>query len=289
MADAVTPFLFEQRNVRGFWLEVASGVGDMLNHRAYAPDVRQLVAEACAAAPLLAAGIQFQGRLSLQFQAAAGPLQLLVAQTDADLNTRGMAKAAAGAAGDLQQLMGGGMLGLLLEGQGPGPNYQAMVEIRGATLAAALEGYFHQSEQLPTRLRLAAAPERLAGLLIQRLPERRNAEDEAAWQHLEALFGTLRTEELLEGPIERLIPRLFAGEGVRVFERRPVRLTCRCSHASISVLLLSLGRAEVVPLAEERGAVDVTCEFCGKSYQYRPKEIHALFAAAEADAGAVRH
>ena len=291
MSDSVVPFVFEHRNVRGTWLEIETGVAEMLGHRNYSPDVRQLVAEACAAAPLLAASIQFDGRLSLQFQAPSdagplpAPLKLLLAQADAALNTRGMAKADAQAAGTLQQLMAGGVLGLLLEGQGKAPNYQALVEIRGETLAAALEGYFAQSEQLPTRLCLASTSERLAGLLIQRLPARVSDDDDGHWAHLGALFNTLSTIELAENPIETLLPKLFPGEDIRVFEARPVRLACHCDHASISALLLSLGRDEIVPLVQERGVVEVTCEFCGKAYQHSVQQIHDLFAAAAEPAG----
>lgn len=292
MADSIVPFLFEQRNVRGVWLEVETGVAEMLGHREYAPDVRRLVAETCAAAPLLAASIQFNGRLSLQFQSGAGggPLRLLLAQTDSALNTRGMAKADVAAAGNLQQLMSGGVLGLLLEGQGQAPNYQALVEIRGETLAAALEGYFAQSEQLPTRLCLAYGAERLAGLLIQRLPARNSAEDDAHWAHLTALFSTLSAAELAANPVPGLLPKLFPGEDIRIFGERPVRLACHCDHPSISTLLLSLGRSEIVQLVQERGTVEVTCEFCGKSYHYSPAEIHELFAAAAVPASdGLRH
>ena len=152
MPDSITPFLFEHRNVRGAWVEIETGVADMLGHRNYSPDVRRLVGESCVAIALLAAQTAFKGRLSLQFQHGHGPLKLLVAQSDPDLNVRGMAKADADAAGALDQLMNGGLLGLVVEGARGGHNYQALVQASGDTLAAALERYFSQSEQLPTRL-----------------------------------------------------------------------------------------------------------------------------------------
>lgn len=296
MSDAVTPFLFEHRNVRGAWVEIGSGVAGMLGHRDYPPDVRRLVGESCAAVALLAAQTAFEGRLSLQFQRGNGPLKLLVAQADPQLQVRGMAKADAGASGSLDALMQGGLLGLTIEGARGGSDYQALVEVKGATLAQALENYFLQSEQLPTRLCLAGAGERLAGLLIQRLPARDPAagpgadEDDAHWDHLQALFGTLSPDELGAADPGELMLRLFPGEDVRVFRPRPVALACRCSHASISAMLLSLGRKELEQIIAERGEVEVTCEFCGKAWTYTPAELRELFAALEAKAGAAtRH
>lgn len=290
MADAVTPFLFEQRNVRGAWVDIRAGVAEMLGHRDYSPDVRRLVGESCSAVALLAAQTAFDGRLSLQFQRGSGALKLLVAQADPRLNVRGMAKAAAGAAGALDELMTGGILGLTIEGARGARDYQALVEAKGATLAAALEAYFHQSEQVPTRLRLAGSPERLAGVLIQRLPPREGVDDDAHWDHLQALFGTLTDDELALSELDDLMLRVFPDEAIRVFNPKPVTLVCRCSHASISTMLVSLGRQELEQLLAERGEVEVTCEFCGKTYRYSASDMQGLFAAIEAKAGAAtRH
>ena len=288
--DAVTPFLFEHRNVRGAWVEIGAGVGDMLGHRDYSPDVRRLVGESCAAVALLAAQTAFAGRLSLQFQRGRGAIKLLVAQADASLNVRAMAKADAHASGSLDALLTGGVLGLTIEGARGGQDYQALVEAKGSTLAQALEVYFNQSEQLPTRLCLAGTPERLVGLLIQRLPPREHAEDDLHWDHLQALFGTLSADELGASEPRELMLKLFPGEDVRVFRPKPVQLVCRCSHASISAMLVSLGRQELEQILAERGEVEVTCEFCGKVYRYSPSDMQGLFAAIEAKAGkATRH
>jgi molecular chaperone Hsp33 len=290
MPDSITPFLFERRNVRGAWVEIESGVADMLGHRNYSPDVRRLVGESCVAIALLAAQTAFKNRLSLQFQHGHGPLKLLVAQSDPELNVRGMAKADRDAHGVLDELMNGGVLGLVVEGARGGQNYQALVQATGDTLAIALERYFSQSEQLPTRLCFAGGDDRLRGLLIQRLPARDEDGDTEHWQHLQSLFGTLSPGELAATPTEDLMLRLFPGEDIRVFQPRPVQLVCRCSHASISTMLVSLGRKELESLVLERGEVEVTCEFCGKSYRYSMVEMQKLFEATEARAGAAtRH
>ena len=196
---------------------------------------------------------------------------------------RGMAKADATAKGDFQALMRGGTLACLLEPVKGSNRYQAVVEVAGEKLSEALEIYFGQSEQLPTRIRLAASREKFVGLLLQRLPESGNDDD---WVHVHHLIQTLQEPEHLQVDASTLLGRLFAEDTVRVFAPRKIQLACQCSHPQISAMLLSLGEEELRPVLEEQGRVDVTCEYCGKSYGYTDVEVRALFAAVHAGAWA---
>jgi molecular chaperone Hsp33 len=156
------------------------------------------------------------------------------------------------------------------------------VDVRGETLAESLEGYFTQSEQIETFIRLAASKDRLCGLLLQRLPPREGHDDDANWEHLRILASTLGEKEMLEVEGETLLHRLFHEDDRRMFEPRQVSLQCRCSHAGISAMLLGLGEQELAPVLLERGKVEVTCEFCGREYSYSDVEVRALFAAEHA-------
>ena len=49
-------------------------------------------------------------------------------------------------------------------------SYQGVVPITGNSLAESLEAYFVQSEQLPTRVMLAATAGMVCGMLVQRMP-----------------------------------------------------------------------------------------------------------------------
>lgn len=286
MANRLLPFLIENRGVRGFAVEITEGIPDLLGWRQYPPDVLRLLGHALAATPLLSADLRHEARFNLQFQGKAGgaaepPLKLLVTQIDQALHLRGMAKFSAGAEGDFQALMGGGTLACLIEPRHGGERYQALVEIAGFDLAEALQIYYGQSEQLLTRVRLGAAPDRFVGLMLQRLPEGSSDDD---WVHVHHLVQTLHEPELIGTDAETLLRRLFNEDTVRVFEPRPITLQCQCSHAQISAMLLGLGEEELKPLLVERGRVDVTCEFCGKEYGYREVEVRELFAAAKAPA-----
>jgi molecular chaperone Hsp33 len=274
--DTLTEFVLPDRGVRGAIVEIEQGIADMLGWRPYPPPVRRVLTHAIAAMPLLASHSKFEGRINLQFQ-GKGALKLLVAQIDRNFQVRGMAKVAEPAAAEFGALMGGGLLFLALEPERGAQQYQAVVEIRGHSLAGALENYFSQSEQLATRLCLAASGSRLAGMLLQRLPARAAAEDDAHWEHVSALFATLGEAELADTEPLTVLRRLFPDETVRVSEARPVRLACSCSHAGISTMLLSLGEAELESVLKEQGKVEVTCEFCGRVYLFTPAEVAELF------------
>lgn len=291
MQDALAQYLFTGHAVRAALVDVCSGLVDMLGHRAYAPGVRQVLGEALAAAPLLASHLKFEGRINLQYQ-GGDVMSLLVVQIDDQLTLRGMAKARDGADGDFSALVAGGRLSVLLEPKNGSTRYEGIVPLEGTSLAGSLETYYAQSEQLPTRLCLAAGPDHLRGLLLQRLPATAamdTGDEDLYWEHVEALFATLGVQELLDVAPEDVIHRLFHAEALTRFEPRPVTLACRCTRASVSQLLLALGQQEVDSVVTERGGVEVTCEFCGRVQHYSPLDVRQLFAAEQAADTGARH
>lgn len=290
MNNRLTEFLLPELGVRGAIVEFESGVDTMLGSRPYPEAVRQLLAQAVAAMPLLASHTKLDGRISLQFQSGSGhgAVQLLVAQIECGrhggepqptLRVRGMAKSAADASGGFVELLQGGQLGLLLEPDNGGQTYQALVPIEGRRLSDALEFYFAQSEQLPTRLRLAYGNGQIRGLLLQRLPLSEIGSSEDNWQHAEILFATLQETELAATPALTVLRRLFHAETLRVFDAQQVQLACRCSRDGIAAMLLSLGAAEIEEHLREHEGFEVTCEFCGREYRFSGDEARGLFLA----------
>jgi len=282
-------FLFDSHVAHGAFVELSDGLDAMLGHRDYGADVRSLVAQTLGALPMLATHLSFEGRISLQFQ-GDGVVKLLVGQIDHHLQLRAMAKAEPGATGNFAELLEEGRLALMLEpADRDRPPSQAFVPIVGQTLAQALEGYFEQSEQLPTLIRLASDQGRVRGFLLQRLPERDAKVTDHDWEHLWHLASTLTDAELLAETPETLLRRLFHEEAVLLLDPQPVEVSCRCSPDGIARLLLSLGEDEVDSILEEQGKVEVTCEFCGREYHYTPLQARELFAAAGTQPSETRH
>ena len=281
--EQLTGFHLPEYGVRGAILRAGEGVPAMAARDGHPPDVQRLLGELLAAGPLMAANLKFRGRMGLQIQNSA-ELALLLVQTEDDLRTRGMARVRSdtGGAGDFAQLTRDGVFGVTLEPKS-GQSYQAMVPLGSASCEQALEAFFAQSEQLPTRFVLATDGERVAGLMLQRLPGV-GAEADAGWAHVEALVDTLGGEELIAQSPAVILKRLFHAEDLQLHAPRQVAIACSCSHAKVSRVLLSLGEDEVRDILAEQGSVTVHCDFCGQGYHYDPAQIQTLFAAVNASA-----
>ncbi len=152
--------------------------------------------------------------------------------------------------------------------------------LAGASLAESLEAYFARSEQLPTRVLLAADDERGAGVLVQKVPGHA-VDDESdlqeIWQDTQRGIERLSSAELLECPVEELLKRGFAAHDLRLFRGSPVQFECRCNPGRVASLLRALGREEVADVLREQGAVTVTCEFCHRPYRFEADDVAALF------------
>jgi molecular chaperone Hsp33 len=292
-------FLFEGQAVRGMLVRLTDDWHEVLQRRAAIGPlplpVRDLLGEMAAAAVLMQAGIRFEGALVLQI-AGDGPLKLAVAEASSELAFRATAKVvgevAPGAA--LQTLAnqhGRGRCAITLDprdksaGQQP---YQGVVSLVDpaeqplATLADVLAHYMRQSEQLDTRLVLAADDRLAAGLLVQRLPVQgeRNlgvAPDDDAYTRIALLAATLGRDELLTLPADTILRRLFWEEDLRRFEPLAPRFACSCSRERVRGMLRSLGADEVRSLIDERGTAEIGCEFCGQQYRFDAVDAAELF------------
>ena len=263
-ADFKQRFLFPETDIRGELVRLDESLEAILGTHDYPLAVQGLVGEAVAAVALLAGTLKFSGRLSLQAQ-GRGPVSLLLAECTHDGQLRALARhdRELDTAANIGALIGDGTMVITITPD-QGRQYQGIVPLEGDTLAQCLEGYFQQSEQLPTRLWLASGNGRAAGLMLQRLPDQVASGDENRnqWEHLEALAGTLKMEELLDLPAETVLRRLFHETPPRLPEAQPLRFGCTCSRERTENALLSLGADELKTLLDEDGEATLTCDFC---------------------------
>ena len=301
MSDVLVPFMFDGADVRGAVVSLDASWREVLLRRRYPRAVRALLGEAYAAAALLGSTLKFSGSLALQAQAtdAGAPVRLMVVECNADLGMRAMAKLGTGVAGEggaltLPELIGDGKLVITLDPQDGQAPYQGVVPLTGERLNLALEHYMHHSEQLDTRIWLAADETRAAGLLIQRIPDaggKTGAPPAAAprWVDAALLASTVRSAELLALAPRQLLRRLFHEYDLRVFEERTARFTCSCSKERVAGMLRMLGRDEVESLLAERGEVKVDCEFCNQAYAFDAVDAARLFIPPLGDGTVARH
>lgn len=272
--DALHRFVFEGAGIRGEVVYLDAAWQAVQEIHEYPLPVANQLGQALAATALLSATIKLKGALILQLQ-GDGPLSTLVAQASSDRTLRGLARWDGEVPfGDLQAVFGSGRLVMTAENENA-DRYQGIVDLEGVDLSGAVEKYFAQSEQLPTRLWLAAGRERAAGLLLQRLPGHDSGDD---WPRVSMLAQTLSSDELLTLPLEDLLFRLFHEERVRLFEAEPLAFRCSCSRGRIEDTLKALGRSESESILAEQGEILADCEFCNRRYRFDAVDVAALFA-----------
>ena len=271
--DLLRRFLFEDLGIRGTWVNLTTSWQAAKRHQ-QGPDSAQLqLGQALAAVVMLSATIKFNGSMILQAQ-GDGAIKTLVAQSTHDKKIRGLIRYNDQVTtGALASRFGQGRLVLTIEADNGQP-YQGVVPLQDDSLAAALQTYFEQSEQLKTRLWLFADATRAAGLLIQELPAHNR--DAADWERIEMLADTVTEREILELDCENLLYKLFNEEHVRLFDAEPVAFQCACSRPKIETTLQALGREELESLLQERGNIEVVCEFCGEHSIFDSVDVKTL-------------
>jgi len=306
-------FLFEGLPVRGMLVRLTDSWQEVLRrHReagAYPKAVSELLGEMSAAAVLMQGNIKFNGALVLQVF-GDGPVKVAVAEVQPDFGFRATATVTGEVADDVPlshmvNVNGQGRCAITLDpkdrlpGQQP---YQGVVPLSGdrgeklESLAAVLEHYMLRSEQLDTKIVLAADEHIAAGLLIQRLPatgqdnlagsSATQAEGDAIgenedYHRIATLAASLKPEELLTLDAETILHRLFWQENLLRFvpeEGVPEpKFACSCSRERVAGMLRSLGIDEIESILAERGEVEVGCDFCGAHYRFDPVDAARLF------------
>jgi molecular chaperone Hsp33 len=288
--DIVAPFQIETQPVRGRIARLGPAIDQILTRHAYPEPVAELLGEACALAALVGASLKFDGRLIVQAQ-GDGPVALVVADYDTAGALRGYARfdaerVAAASEGFARPgagaLLGGGVFVMTIDQGADTDRYQGITAIEGESLALAAETYFTQSEQTPTRVRLAVGrtgPDRAwraGGMLIQNIAEdaARGPTDEA-WTTAQALFETLGEDELIDPELAAptLLWRLFHEDGVRVFGETSIGAFCRCSPERIAEVLSAFPDSERAAMVGDDGRIRVTCEYCAREYDLAPEGV----------------
>lgn len=321
-------FLFDGLPVRGSIVRLTEAWTDMLARRqantvtgAWPPPVAELLGEMAAAGVLMQSNIKFNGALVLQIF-GDGPVKVAVAEVQHDLSLRATAKVVGDVGvnarlADMVNHANKGRCAITLDpkerfpGQQP---YQGVVPLHGdrgeklGKLSDVLEHYMLQSEQLDTRLVLAADSKVAAGLLIQRLPVAGEGKLAGADQHggsqrtregapsfrgqanedaigrnedynrIATLAASLTREELLELDVETVLRRLFWEEKLLRFDLQTPRFACTCSRERVVSMIRALGQEEAQSILEDHGEIDVGCDFCGQQYRFDAVDATRIFA-----------
>ncbi|MDB5505993.1 MAG: Hsp33 family molecular chaperone [Devosia sp.] len=311
--DTAVPFTLDSLDCRGRVVRLGDALDSILARHDYPAPVARLLGEAVLLAALIGSSLKFAGKFILQTQ-TDGPVNLIVVDLDAPDGLRGYARYDHDAllrAAELGKttpgdLLGKGHLAMTVDQGNNMERYQGIVALEGGSLEDVAHTYFQQSEQIPTKVRLAVAqlerrgdarPSwRAGGMLIQYLPPHGNqlladlpgdgdfsnpnsADPDFVeadhWETAKALLATLADDELADPDIsgERMLFRLYNEPGVRVFEPMPLEDRCSCSNERVEGMLRDNFTAEDREQMAVDGEIEVTCEFCSTAYHFRLHEF----------------
>jgi molecular chaperone Hsp33 len=279
----VTPFYLPDQPVRGRVIRLGPLAATLLSRHEHAPPVRALLGQALALAAALASALKFNGSFSIQAR-GDGPVPMLIVDCTEAGALRGYVRvtdeAVIPADANAGQLLGKGYLAFTVDQGMDRDPQQGIVALEGESLAQMAEHYFSTSEQLPAKIFLAAAETpsgwRAAALVLERVagaggisPEMSAELQDEAWRTACILADTLTQEELLDDtlPPERLLYRLFHGEGVAVGRPRPLSFGCRCSRARLGGILEGFTHDDLDHMAVD-GDIVMTCEFCNFDFRF---------------------
>lgn len=296
--NVIQPFRLEKSNVRGRMVRVGSVLSDIMGQHNYPPPVTSLLSEVVTLCLLLSAMLKYDGIFSLQIK-GDGPIRLLVA----DVTSRGEVRAYAGfdeaavkttarrkkdTAHHYYHLLGKGYMAFTVDhGKGVESRYQGIVELKGDSIADAVQHYFTQSEQIKTSFRIAIHPQdkhwKTAAVMIQQLPDEKADKGVEAsledWTRAAMLLNTCTEGEMLSPTLHSadVLYRLFHEDGVRIYSPTHIRFKCRCSKAKVVDVLRTIPRKELEDVCEKEGRVSIKCEFCSAEFVFTAGQMDDIY------------
>lgn len=293
MSDNLAKLFFGPLNCRGEVLHLDESWQDAVAHQKLPYPVMNLLGEMTAGALLLAACLKYDGALVLQLQ-GDGPVRLAIVEVRTGLVYRATAQLRVpveniDAKADFRSLVnvkGGGRCAVILDmtGRPQGvPPYQGVVGLDGGSVAKCLEEYMTRSEQLKTRLWLAADSTAVGGVMLQKIPATGGkpedpGSDAEGIDKLALLAATVEKTELLGLPATETARRLFWEDNPRVTAQLTPTFSCRCTQQGIENMIKRLGKQEAEETLKEQGKIEVTCQFCGKRYTLDKVDVERIFA-----------
>ena len=278
-SDLLHRYIFDQLDVRGELVQIEQTFNDIIGKHDYPDPVKQLLGELLVATSLLTATLKFEGDIAVQLQ-GDGPVKYAVINGDHNQNMRGIARMQGEITGNsIQDLMGKGYMVITITPT-KGERYQGIVPLTSDNLAACLEDYFEQSEQLKTRLWFATKTSgeslKAAGLFLQVLPVNKE-KSKQDFVHLEALSNTIKDEELLDLDAQTVLTRLYHEDNPQLFEPQEINFVCGCSRDKTINALVNVGQDELLAQVAEEGEVNISCHYCLTNYRFEEQEIKAIF------------
>jgi len=275
--NTIRRFLFKDLNIRGQHLSIDQVWQSLIKDRGYTAQVKQLFGELSALAIMLANGLKHKGKLTIQYQ-GDGVVSLLLVEVTHDMKIRGMVRSdgTIKETDNLDDILGEGQMVVTLYNAQTDHSFQSLIPRNSLGLISTFEDYFSQSEQLDSKLWVSSTKENLSAMLIQKMPEVKN-NDEEGWNRITALANTTTDEELCSLDAEQLLHRLFHEETVQLFEQNQIDYECQQDRERFEKIIFDLGEKDARNLLEERGEISIHNEICNQHLFFNKQDLDRIF------------
>ena len=286
-SNSLQRFIFDNAAIRGEWVHLQETWQEVTSRRQYPIAIQRALGEMMAAAALLAATVKIDGRLVLHIK-SEGVVDLMMVECTSEDTLRAFAQwdedQTISNDAELADLTGEGTLAITIEVGVAAQPYQGIVRLDGRAISGLLETYFQQSEQLSTRVWLAADDKVAGGMLLQQLPSADDTSEIEAesWSRISQLASTVSQDELRMIGAGTLLHRLFHEEECRLLSITELEFACNCSRERVANTISLLGQQDAMALVEEQEQIEVACEFCNEHYYFDKADVALIFAHAGA-------
>lgn len=292
MTDSILPFSLFETNMKGRLVFLQDEALKSIHCHEYPDVINNLLLEALSILTVMTGDSKAAAKVSIQISGEKDAIisQLLVIlssdsgmRTCAKFNKTRLEKSENPSVKDL---FGVGRILFTVDFEKDDRPYQAIVELNKDTLTESFLHFVHQSDQIPTSLRVFTSPKPVNGkraacaLMVQQLPLKSNilpAECEQRidqWAAVLAYMGTLNSSEALDDtmPDEKLLFRLFHEAYLTLYERNHFKFACECSERKIKNIIQSFKDEELNSLFVD-GIIYGDCEFCEARYSFTKTDL----------------
>lgn len=271
--DKLQGFIFQEHAIRGAIVHMNDSYQEVLKRHPYPLAIRKVLGETLAVTALISSSLKHEGTLTLQVQ-TEGPLKLLVAQSNNQLQLRGLAQWEGSVeTASFNHLLGNGKLAMTVSPKNR-KQYQSIIPLSKGNLSASMSAYFQQSEQVPTSLYLLADDQQVGGILLQSLPN--NSEEPEALKIFMDKIHTISPQDLFTLSNLEFLQHTFPEEPFELFDTQCVTFKCSCTIARMEKALLMYDRKEIQEILNHNKWVTVTCEFCNHSYNFEAEHVDQI-------------
>lgn len=147
-------------------------------------------------------------------------------------------------------------------------------------LAKDITFYLSQSEQIPSAVGLSVnvtgnTVESAGAFLVQVLPG-------ATLEEIKSIENNIQNMESLADQMAKssdptlLLSQIFNDSTFTLIEEKPLRFECNCSKSRVERALRLLGPKEIQDMVREDHGAKITCDFCGKHFEFNSEELTHL-------------